>query len=230
VPAQVRVLLSVALAALVTPTQWHVAVAWPQNIPTYAVLIGGEVIIGVCLGLGIMVLVQGMQLAGELIGQVAGIQLAELYDPAADANVPLFSRLMFLVTLAVFVAIGGHRLVMAGLLDTFQHIPPGGAGLPDAIAEAFVLLLTESFALALRAAAPVLAALVLATLVLGLIGRTVPQLNVLVVGLNLNALLTFAALALSLGGAAWAFQEQVQPALETLLDALGARPPTTDAA
>ena len=63
-------------------------------------------------------------------------------------------------------------------------------------------------------------ALLLATLVLGLIGRTLPQLNVMVVGFGLNAMLTFAILALTLGAAVGVFQDQIEPALEMLLDAL----------
>ena len=62
--------------------------------------------------------------------------------------------------------------------------------------------------------------LLLATLVLGLIGRTLPQLNILALGFGLNSLLAFAALALTLGAAAWAFQDQIQPAMKTIFDAL----------
>jgi len=62
--------------------------------------------------------------------------------------------------------------------------------------------------------------LLLATLVMGLIGRTVPQLNVMNMGFALNSLLTFAVLSLTLGAALWAFRGQIEPTLETLLDAL----------
>ena len=56
--------------------------------------------------------------------------MAEAFDPGLDQDVPLFSRLMFLVTVSVFVCLGGHRMVMAGLLDTFQTIPPGSGEFP----------------------------------------------------------------------------------------------------
>ena len=120
--------------------------------------------IGACLGLGVLILIQGMTLAGELISQASGLKLAEVFDPALDEEVPLFSRLMFLVTVSVFVCLGGHRLVMAGLLDTFQTIPPGGGGFPASLAEGFVTLVSLSFELGIRAAAPAVTALLLATL------------------------------------------------------------------
>ena len=167
-----------------------------------------------------MILVHGMELAGEIIGYVGGLMIAEAYDPTSDMNTPILSRLFVLVSLSVFVCIGGHRLVMAGLLDTFQTIPPGNGIFSRSIADAFVTLMAQSFSLGIRAAAPATIALLLATLVLGLISRTVPQLNVLILGFGMNSLLIFGALALTLGGMVWVFQEQIQPAVELMLDAL----------
>jgi flagellar biosynthetic protein FliR len=220
VPMQVRVLFSLALALLLTPSQWHIDVEHPRTMLNYIAFIGGELMIGVCLGLGIMILFSGLQLAGALIGQVGGMMLAEIYDPTSEASVPIISRFMFLVSMAVFVTIGGHRIVMAGLLDTFASLPPGNAGLPTNVAEAFVVLIGESFQLGIRTAAPAVAALLLSTLVIGLIGRTLPQLNAIVLGFGLNAMVTFGSLALTLGAAAWAFQAYVEPGLDTMLGAL----------
>ena len=219
-PLQVRGLLAAALTMLIVPSQWGVAVEYPGNVVHYLVLLGGEAMIGACLGLGVVILIHGMTLAGELIEQTAGLKLAEVFDPALDQQVPLFSRLLFLVTVAVFVCLGGHRLVMAGLLDTFKTIPPGRAGFPVSMADGFVTLVSLSFQLGIRAAAPAVTALLLASLTLGLVGRTLPQLNILSLGFGLNAMVAFAALGLTLGAAAWAFQDQIQPALEVIFDAL----------
>ncbi len=220
VPLQVRVLLAAALALLVAPLEWHGGGVHFGGPVSYLMLLGCEAAIGACLGLGVLVFLHGMTLAGQLIGQASGLGMAEVFDPALDENVPLFSRLLLLVALCVFLCIGGHRLVMAGLLDTFRAIPPGSGALPASLGEGFTTLVSLSFSLAIRVAAPAVTALLLATLILGLIGRTLPQLNVLALGFGLNALLAFAALGLSLGVAAWAFQDQIQPAMEVIFDAL----------
>lgn len=220
VPARVRVLLALALALLIMPSQWNVAVAYPGTTLNYLVFIGSELVVGTCLGLGIMILFYGMELSGEIIGYVGGLMMAEAYDPSLDTSTPIISRLLFLVSMSIFVCIGGHRLVMAGLLDTFQTIPPGSGMFGQSITDAFVTLITQSFSLGIRAAMPATIALLLATLVLGLISRTVPQLNVLVLGFGLNSLLIFSTLALTLGGVVWTFHEQIEPSLELLLDAL----------
>jgi flagellar biosynthetic protein FliR len=82
-------------------------------------------------------------------------------------------------------------------------------------------LLTESFSLGIRAAAPAMVALLLVTLIMGIISRTLPQLNVMSFGFGISALATLGALWVSVGSIAWVFQEQLEPALETMLDALG---------
>ena len=111
-------------------------------------------------------------------------------------------------------------MVMAGLLDTFQTIPPGSGGVPHVDGRH----VRDAGDAELRAwgsaPRPVVTALLLSTLVMGLISRTLPQLNILMVGFGLNAMLTFAALSLTIGAAAWVFQDQVEPAMETLLEAL----------
>jgi len=148
--------------------------------------------------------------------------------------VPLFSQLLALLSTALFLVIGGHRLLLGGLLDTFSVIPPGGSvalffgtagggsgpGLLAPLVETILVLITQSFHLAIRAAAPVMTAVLLATLVLGLISRTLPQLNVMVVGFGLNAMITFGVLFLSLGAALLVFQDQVVPTVQILFETL----------
>jgi flagellar biosynthesis protein FliR len=220
IPKQIRALLAIALAVLITPMQLHVSVQYPDGLVQFAVLLAAELLIGLCLGLGIVVLLSGVQLAGEMIGYVSGLMLADALDPTTETNVPLFSHLLYLVTVAVFVCMGGHRMVMGALLDTFANIPPGGGAMPNSIADAFVTLVAQSFDLGIRCAIPVVTALLLASLVMALIARTLPQLNVLVVGFGLNAMLTLATMSLTVGAIAWTFQDQVEQALGMILETL----------
>jgi flagellar biosynthesis protein FliR len=233
VPVTVRALLSFALAVLLMPTQWNVPLEHPGTMLQYLVLVGCELVVGVFLGMGITILLSGIQLAGELMSRIGGLAMSDIFDPTLDTEVPLFSRLMGLVSTAVFLGIGGHRLLMSGLLDTFSSIPPGGflaavfeqaqSAAPagnawlQSLLETFVLLISESFQLGIRASIPVVTAVLLATLVLGLISRTLPQLNVLVVGFGVNSMLTFAILSVTLGTGVLIFSGQIEPTIETIL-------------
>jgi flagellar biosynthetic protein FliR len=224
IPLQVRGLFAMAIAVLVFPSQWSVALADPGNLVQYLVLVGSELIVGLALGLGVTILFSGLDLTGRLIDQVSGLTIAEVFDPSQGDNTSIISRLLFLVALSVFVTIGGHRMVMAGLLDTFQSIPPGSAAMPVSLGDTLVALITQSFALGIRAAAPVLASLLLANVVLGLISRALPQLNVLVIGFGVNALLAMGILGISLGAAMLVFRDQVDPVVNAVLDGLKSKP------
>ncbi len=220
VPVRVRAVLAVAISLLIVPLEFSKTTACPESLVDYLVLAGAEALIGLTLGLGVMVLFAGMQVAGQIISQMSGMQLAEVFDPGFDGSVPVFSKLLGLVTLAVFVTIGGHRRVMEALLDTFVWLPAGRGDFSRSILDAMTSVLMQSFVLGIRAAAPVMVALLLATLILGLVSRTLPQLNVIVLGFGFNSLATLGMLSVSLGAAAWIFQGQIEPALESLLDAL----------
>jgi flagellar biosynthetic protein FliR len=99
-------------------------------------------------------------------------------------------------------------------------MPPGEARFSENILTMLLELTTQSFVLGIRAAAPVLVALLLSVLVLGLISRTLPQLNVLAVGFSLNSMIMLATMAISLGAIAWLFQQEAGAALESIRGAV----------
>jgi flagellar biosynthesis protein FliR len=111
---------------------------------------------------------------------------------------------------------------MAGLLDSFRALPIGGASLPEAVPHALVSLVSESFSLGLRIAVPAVLALLLASIVLGLISRTITQLNIMSLGFGLNVVVALVALAMSLGSAAWLLEDHLQPVTSQIIDALPA--------
>jgi flagellar biosynthetic protein FliR len=222
IPMQFRAILSLALALLLLPAQWHLNVAVPRTLVQYLLLAFSEVLVGLCLGLAVDILLSGAKIAGQIIGMTSGESMAELYDPQADESFAVLSQFFFTLTLLVFVCIGGHRLVLGALMETFHAIPPGKAGsVSPSLIDTLQVLLAQSFTLGIRAAAPTLVALVLATLVLGLISRTLPQINAMAMGFGLNSLIMYGMLMLSLGAVVMVFQDQLEPTLESLLASLG---------
>lgn len=221
VPIRIRALLAVALALLITPLQADAHFDYPASVPAYVVTIGGEMLLGLALGMSMVILFLGVQMVGQIVGMVSGMAVARAFNPSLNAQVPLFALLLNVFAVAIFVIVGGHRLMMAAFLDLFAAVPPGHAGIPPGLADAVMMLLTQSFSLAVRAAAPPVTALLLSTLLLGLISRTMPQLNILAVGFGLNSMVTLGTLSITLGSIAWAFQDQIEPMLAVIVDALG---------
>ncbi len=224
IPKNLRIVLAIALALVITPTQWSAAVDLPENGFALAVQWAGELLIGLILGLGVAILLAGVRMAGQVLSQMSGISLAESFSPGDDLEMPITSNLLYLVTLTLFVSLGGHRLLFAALLDTYAAMPIGHAAVPNSLVGLVCNLLSESFSLAVRGAAPVMVALLLGTIVLGMLGRTLPQLNILTFGFGLNAILLLGVLAISINTIAWLFQDQLGPAISTILSSLRGAP------
>ena len=220
VPLRVRAAVALALAVMIVPLEISRAMAVPALPLEFLIAVCGEALVGLVLGLGVRILFVGMHLAGQIISQLSGMQLSEVVSPGSGPAVPLVSHLFMIVTTAVFLVIGGHRRVIEALLDTFAWLPAGQGALGQSAVEAVTALVAHSFVLGVRAAAPVMVALLLSTLIVGLVSRALPQLNVLSLGLGINALVAMVAIGASLGGACWVFQDQIEPVLETALHAL----------
>ncbi len=221
VPPQIRALLAFALSLVILPTQWSALVSVPSSLVELVLLIGGELLVGFTLGLGVMTLFAGVQIGGQIVSQTGGISAADIFNPGFDINVPIISQFYYMFAMAVFLLIGGHQQVMAALLDTFQSLPPGAATVTDSVVESVVRLITQSFALGVRTAAPATTALLLATLVLGLVGRTLPQLNLMALGFGLNAIVMMLLLAVGMTALAWLVENELPEVLELMYDTVG---------
>jgi len=215
-PMRVRVLLAVTLSMLVMPLYAHLSYTSPWNLFAFGSLLMNEILVGLLLGLGMQILLTGVQVAGQIVAHLSGMSLAEISSPTFDGSTSVFTEIFHYVTMAVFITLGGHRMIVGALLDTFHWAPPGRCQLGDSFAEVMVGILQQSFQLGIRAAAPIMVALLLSTLLLGLISRTLPQINILAVGFGLNSLLTIGAMMISVGSVAWVFQEPIAGALERL--------------
>ncbi len=179
-----------------------------------------EVVIGALLGLGVMILFVAAQMVGTIIGQMAGIQFGDQSESTGNPGTSV-ARLFGIVSLAVFALIGGPELLMGSVLETFSNVPLGTSLKTSAVLELLAGLLQQSFMLTIRAVAPALASLLVATWVIGMIGRTYPQMNMLQVGLSSNLVVMLLAIFLTLGGCVWLFVDDLSNAMETIQATLG---------
>lgn len=204
IPSQVKVGLAAALTLAVGP-QLAASTVPLETIPLVAALIG-QVAAGLALGFFALLVLTAIQSAGALIDLFAGYTLAQVYDPMSGAGSSVFARLYQMVGTTVLFASGGHLILVRGFIRSFDALPL------DRLTLAQAGLLTGqmgTFMLAaLEIAAPVLAAMFLAEVALGLLTRAAPQLNALQLGMPLKALL-----ALTLTGLALPILPEVIPNL-----------------
>ena len=227
IPMQVRALFVFAISLLIMPAQWTATVDEPANLTMFAVLIVAELCIGLSLGVGLTIFFTGASMAGELIGQIGGLTASQIFDPISGDQSPLLSRLLQYLAITVFATVGGLHVLIASLLDTFVTLPVGEAAFQPSVAYSLVVILSLSFNLALRMAAPVLVSVLVTMLVMGLLGKTLPQLNLMSVGFGINSMVMFSVFGLSLGAGIWCFQEKIGDVFVLLFHGLQAQPDTS---
>ncbi len=220
VPKRVRAFLALLLTILLLPpvASGTEVDSLPQidNLIDLTIAIAREGLIGLLIGATIQLIITGLQLGGEAITSTGGMQLGDAVDPTTSSSMPSVARLVGLLVTAVMLAVGGHRLLLGVLLDSFEAMPAGHVTFQDSMMALVVDQLSAGMAAGVRVAAPVIAALLLSNLVTGLISRTLPQINVLAIGLSINALAMLVVLSVTIGSAGLIFQHELAAAAERL--------------
>ena len=206
------------------PDEFRFQAPIPPTLVDYAWIVGGELALGVVLGLGVFTILSGLQLAGEMIDQQAGLALAEIFNPGFGANGSITGTLLFWLGVAALLMmepVNGHLMLVSALVETFQTLPLGEAYVSLSAVELLRDLVHQSLVLAIQVAAPLLATMSLVALAMGYLGHTVPQINVLVVGFPVRVLVNLLVLGLSLSGAARVVVDVIPKVIDHLSEALG---------
>jgi len=180
VPVMVRAAVLVLLTLMLVPASAAGAAGGAVPRVTPATLVC-ETLIGMALGAGAAVFVGAAEAAGDLISVQMGLSAAAVLDPVTQQSTPALAGFTRLFAVALLFAVGGH-LAMVGALASSVDVLPVGAEIGGANGlRAMVAIGTELFVLGLRFAAPVAAALLVSNVALGVLARTMPQLNALMV-------------------------------------------------
>lgn len=186
IPRRVKALLILVLALGMAR-----GVPVPRELPTtvweLTVGIAGEMAFGLAMGMVMSFVFVAIQWAGEIIGQQMGFNLSETFDPQFGAQGSLMGDLYFMLSLVVFLLVGGHRLMLEAVRASFDLLPLLSLGIDRPLLDLLVGLFEGATVLAFQLAAPMLVTMLVVDLALGLIGKTVPQMNVMATGLSLRS-------------------------------------------
>lgn len=216
VPMRIRGLLVLALSLLIAPLQPLAESINPNNLGQLVWLTGNELGVGIVLGVGMNMVFASAQLAGQIIGQMSGMQASDIFNPTLGASIPLFAQLLDLMMVTIFITIGGHQMVLGALMQTFQEMPVTQIQWESGSMLVIVDILSSAFVLGIKIAAPVTVTMLVSLVVLGLVGRALPQMNLQQIGFSLNALLALFVIAVTMGaGLVW-FEEELFNTLDLL--------------
>ncbi len=212
IPVRIKAGLAVVLAWVALPLTPGAGQQLPTPQALEIVLLGAkEVLIGVAFGLIVRIVFAAVSYAGGLIDINAGFALAQTIDPVSGATISVLGRWYGLVATAVFLAIGGAQWLSAGIIRSFELVPPLATPDMTALVAGVAAAADDMLLIAVQIAAPLIVALVITDVALGLLSKAVPQMNVFIVGLPLKIVVALAGTAILL------------PSFVTYIDTLGMR-------
>ncbi|MBD3334570.1 MAG: flagellar biosynthetic protein FliR [Candidatus Eisenbacteria bacterium] len=198
VPAMVRVVAAAGIAVALTPLVPLTPPASLATLPGTVMAVVTESLLGAILGLAATLPFAGIQLAGQLMGMQMGIGLAGVMDPQTGHQGGIMGRMLELVALTLFLLADGHHILLRALAFSLKLHPPGTLGLQAGLGETLIDLGAAMFVISLEVGGAVLGVLFLAETAMGFVARTVPQMNIFIVGFPAKIALGLATLALTL--------------------------------
>lgn len=196
VPMQIKMGLTLMIALILTPLTPYVPV--PGSVISLILSLAGEVLIGAVIGLCIRFVFTGIEFAGQVASFQMGIGMASAYDPINSAQVTVLGKMMSVLTLLIFLSVNGHLMIIMAIKKSFDVIPPYGFHLSANLMEEMLVLSKELFVLAVKFSAPVMAVLLFVNIALGIMARTVPQINMFAIGFAITIGVGFIMLSLSM--------------------------------
>ena len=192
VPPVARLALAFGLAVFLTPLLPAVTV--PEGTAQYALAVGGQVAVGLALGLLTALVLAAVDVAGGLVDYASGFSYGAMLDPVNGAQSAAFARLMSITFLALLLVTDGYQTIFAGFLASFRALPVDHApSLADGAGPLLGAALSGVFVAALQIGAPLLGVLFLTEVALAMAGRFVPQANAITVGLPIKSLVAMTA-------------------------------------
>lgn len=193
VPGRIRITISILLMLFFFPAIMETAT---ETMPTTAgagflfVLFLKEMLVGILIGMPLVFLFYGIQSAGNMVDNQRQLANARIFNPALGSQASLFGVFYYQLALVSFISVGGHRMFIQGIGESFKMVPV--LTMPDIqpgmtpMIEMIIRLTADTLIICLQLSAPILIAIFIADLILGLTNRVAPMINVFEMGFNIK--------------------------------------------
>lgn len=216
----VRIIISVCIAVWIVQ---HVPMPDARDLASLQSVtwVLRELAIGLAAGLVLQIYFTAAVMAGDRIANTAGLGLAAQIDPSTGSQTPVIGQFFMLFLLAVFVAADGHLVAIRLVLQSYTLLPPGSSGSGLGFTDDGLAATGEMFTAAVRLMMPVVSVLLLLNIVIGVITRSSPQLNIFAFGFPLTMTVTLLLLFLTTVTLGDALLDHMAQALQHMGDMLG---------
>jgi len=197
VPTMVRVWLALLVAVLLMPSLKGVGELPAIGSGAFMIVAAREVLLGLLIGFVSSFFLYGVEFAGHVVGLQMGFGTSTLFDPVTETEVSVLGTLKGMLAVTLFLVVNGHHQVLSTFASSYRMIPPGGSGLAAAGVGGMVAATASIFNVAVRVSIPMLSALLMAEVGIAMLAKTVPQMNIFVVGFPVKVMLGLAVFGFS---------------------------------
>lgn len=200
VPVRIRAATALAIAASLSMLGVGAPATVPSHVSELLLTVVREIGVGLLLGFVARLFFAAIEFAGQIVGLQMGLGIVSILDPQFQTQVSVLSQIQLIVATLLFLAIGGDRMLLEAFAGNLDRIPPGQALLTGPALRALLALAAEIFKAGLQISAPVVVALLGSQVILGVLARSMPQMNMLILGFPLQIFIGLGILGLSLPG------------------------------
>jgi flagellar biosynthesis protein FliR len=194
-PRMVKVILAVAISLLLVQVPNVSRLTPPTDLLPFAVTVLSQLLVGVALGLVARTVFFAVQTAGGIVSLQTGVSLASVLNPMTQQSDTMFSQLFTVIAGLTFLAVHGDVWLVASLARSYDLAPITGTGLSAQLLGNVTADFISVAKLGLQIAMPIAVSIFAANLILGVLSRALPQLNLFVLSLPIDMLLGLAALS-----------------------------------
>ena len=200
-PALFKVCFAFFLTLIYVSASNSLAVDYKDSIVLYTVYVMKELAVGIIMGYVTYIIMSGIYLAGQIIDNQVGFGYANVLDPITNIQVPLTSNFYYTYIILIFLLINGHHMIIRALFYSFEVIPLGQLTFSSDVISELGGLMAEMFSIALKISAPIIAAIFIADVVLGVLSKTIPEMNVFMLGMPIKVFLGFLIITVTISNA-----------------------------
>jgi flagellar biosynthetic protein FliR len=197
VPVPVKVLLSITLSMMLFPTMKFQNVELIQIGDQVVFLSFREICIGLFLGFMMRLFFFAVSIAGEIIGVSSGAAQAQLFNPAMGAQANVLEQFYMVMATLFFFGLNGHHIFLSGLAKSFELVPIADVAIRAKGFVAFTTSFQVVLEIGIKIAAPIMIAILITNLAMGVLGRAVPQINVFMTSMQVTFMVTLLVLIIT---------------------------------
>ena len=184
-PSYLKIGLAFFCSYMIVPMLGSVQVEY-TNLLSFAVIVAKEFLVGIIIGYVSFLVFSALYIAGQFIDIQIGFGMVNVLDPTMNTQVPLTGNFIYILSTMLLLAMDGHHILLSALFKSYSVLPINGFQFTEAMVNNVGTIFADVFLIGFKISVPILAAILVAEVALGILSRTVPQMNVFVVGIPLK--------------------------------------------